>query len=65
MALCADALGDDDRARAVYERLKFKVVAALAGDTWTLTADRMRAAVADIARTQARVNDRDPDSRAR
>jgi hypothetical protein len=65
LALCADALGDDDRAQAVYQRFKFKVVAALGGDTWTLTEDQIRATVADIERTQARVNDRGSDDRHR
>ena len=55
LALCADALGDDDRAQDVYQRFKFKVVAALPGDAWTLTEDQIKSAVSDIERTQARV----------
>ena len=63
LALCADALGDDDRAQSVYQRFKFRVVAALGGDTWTLTEDQVKAAVADIERTQARVAGPAPDGR--
>lgn len=37
LALCADALGDDERARAAYQRVKFKLVAALEGDQWEIT----------------------------
>ncbi len=63
LALCADALGDDDHARDVYQRFKFQVVAALAGDAWTLTEDQIKSAVADIERTQARVAGPPPDGR--
>jgi hypothetical protein len=55
LALAADALGDDDRARDVYQQLKFKLVASLGGDTWSLTEGQVRAAVADIERAKARV----------
>ena len=55
LALAADALGDDDLARRVYQPLKFKVVGALADDAWTLTEDQVTAAVADIERAQGRV----------
>lgn len=46
LALAADALGDDDRAKAVHQRLKAAVVAGLPHDGWALTADAVRAAVA-------------------
>jgi hypothetical protein len=65
LALTADALGDDDRAQNAYQRFKFAVVGSLAGDTWTLTEEQIRAAVADIERTQARVAGSPPDGRSR
>lgn len=61
LALTADALGDDDRARRVYQPFKFQVVGALGGDTWTLTEDQVRAAVADVERAQARIAPPRPD----
>lgn len=48
LALAADALGDDERARRVYQRLKAAVVAGLPSDGWTLTADQVRATVTAI-----------------
>lgn len=36
LALAADVLGDTDEALAVYQRLKFRLVARLAADEWTL-----------------------------
>ena len=61
LALTADALGDDDRARSVYQPFKFKVVGALASNTWTLTEDQVRASVADIERAKDRVAGPRPD----
>src|SRR5882724_7085859 len=40
LALAADALGDDGRARDVYQKLKFKLVARLPEDGWTVTEDQ-------------------------
>lgn len=38
LALCADVLNDDERARNVYQQFKFQVVAALDPDAdWTLS----------------------------
>lgn len=54
LALAADAVGDD-RARRVYQPLKCKVVAALAGDAWTLSEAQVLAAVADIERVQGHI----------
>lgn len=48
LALAADVLGDDDRALDVYQQLKFKLVGRLPDDGWALSADRIRAAVAEI-----------------
>lgn len=50
LALAADALGDDDRARAVYQRLKFRLVGSLPREEWVLTEDRIRSAVEGIER---------------
>ena len=41
LALAADVLGDDEAALGVYQRLKFRVVARLAADSWTLTEDEL------------------------
>lgn len=43
LALCADALGDDDRALAVYEDFQWAVVAKL-GLVWVIT----RAEIVDV-----------------
>lgn len=48
LALCADALGDDQRALATYQRFKFAVVASLPKAGWTLTRDDVVNAVAAI-----------------
>ena len=37
LALAADLLGDDEAALGVYQWLKFRVVARLAAEGWTLT----------------------------
>jgi hypothetical protein len=37
LALCADALGDDERAQAIYQAFKFRVILGLSNDTWELT----------------------------
>jgi hypothetical protein len=55
LALTADALGDDDLAQRAYQAFKFQVVGKLSGDTWTLTEDQVRAAVADVERVMAKV----------
>jgi hypothetical protein len=41
-------LGDDERAQEVYQRLKFKLVGGLAHEGWTLTEQRVRAAIEAI-----------------
>lgn len=52
LALAADALGDDERARDVYQRLKFRLVGGLPKEDWTLTEDRIRSAVEAIEQEQ-------------
>ncbi len=50
LALVADVLGDDERARQTYQQLKNRVVAKLDGDVWELPEDELRRAVARIER---------------
>ena len=50
LALAADVLGDEVAALGVYQRLKFRVVARLAADSWTLT----EAELGDTIRTLVR-----------
>lgn len=64
LALTADVLADDDRARRVYPQFKFRVVAAMSGDAWTLTEAQVRSAVADVERAKARVAGSRPDGHA-
>jgi hypothetical protein len=47
LALAADVLGDDEQARAVYQRLKFRLVGRLPQDGWSLTEDQLRQAIAE------------------
>jgi hypothetical protein len=54
LALAADVLGDDERAREVYQRLKVKLIGRLANDGWSLTEDRIRAAIDAIERDRGR-----------
>jgi hypothetical protein len=48
LALAADVLGDDDRALAVYQRLKFRLIGRLPDEGWSLSEDRIRAAIEAI-----------------
>jgi hypothetical protein len=48
LALAADALGDDDRAQDAHQDLKFRLVARLPHEGWTLSEKQVRAAVAQI-----------------
>lgn len=45
LALCADVLGNDERVRAVYQRVKFSLVGRLEGDRWELTDVEIHSAV--------------------
>lgn len=47
LALCADALGDDQRALRIYQTFKFRIVARLP-ERWVLAADDVRATVAEL-----------------
>jgi hypothetical protein len=48
LALAADVLGDDDRAQAVYQKLKFKLVGGLAHEEWVLSERQIRSAIEAI-----------------
>lgn len=54
LALAADALGDDEHAQDVYQRLKFKLIGELAKEGWELTEERLRAAIDAIERERDR-----------
>lgn len=56
-ALAADVLGDDERARDVYQDLKFKLVARLDGDAWSLTEAEVRNQIAELEAKRGRVRD--------
>ncbi len=48
LALAADVLGDDDRAQAVYQQLKFKLIGRLPHEEWVLTERQIRSAIETI-----------------
>jgi Family of unknown function (DUF6166) len=48
LALAADALGDDDLARNVYQKLKFKLLGRLPKDGWALTEQQVRQVIQEI-----------------
>jgi len=48
LALAADVLGDDDRAQAVYQKLKFRLVGGLPHEEWILTERHIRGAIEAI-----------------
>lgn len=50
LALAADALGDDEAAQDVYQRLKFRVVARLPAAGWTLTEAELTEVLRELAR---------------
>ena len=54
LALCADALGDDERAQAVYQDFKFKVIARIDADRFEMTADEVRAKVNELEAERGR-----------
>ena len=53
LALCADALGDDARAAAVYQGFQFRVVEALPADGWVLSERAVLDAVYALERERA------------
>lgn len=48
LALLADVLGDDERALAVYQNFKWRVVARLDNAGWELTDDEVRRVVTEL-----------------
>jgi len=48
LALLADALGDDEAAIRLHHEFKWKVVATLPRDGWTLTSDQIHSALAGL-----------------
>ncbi len=54
LALAADVLGDDDRARSVYQALKFRLVGRLLADGWTLTEERLRTTIDELEQERQR-----------
>lgn len=48
LALAADLLDDDEAALDYYQRLKFRVVARLSADHWTLTEGEVNAAIRSL-----------------
>jgi hypothetical protein len=48
LALAADVTGDDERAQAVYQKLKFRLVGRLPADGWALTEDQLRQTIRAI-----------------
>ncbi|MFY7954365.1 MAG: DUF6166 domain-containing protein [Armatimonadaceae bacterium] len=50
LALAADVLGDDERARQTYQQFKSRVVAGLVGNSWELSEHELRGTIARIER---------------
>lgn len=48
LALLCDHLGDDGRAQDLYQAFKWRVVATLRADAWTLTSDDIDRALGQI-----------------
>ena len=48
LAILCDALGDVERARGLYQRYKFRIIAAITADAWTLTHDNVMKSVAHL-----------------
>ena len=54
LALLADALADDDRAQAIYQDFKRKVVARLSGNTFDLSQDEIERAAVQLEAERGR-----------
>src|SRR5213592_2403403 len=52
LALVADALGDDEAALDIYQRLKFRVVGRLPKDGWSLTETELTDAIRSLPRSE-------------
>jgi hypothetical protein len=53
LAICADVLGDDERALRVYQDFKWRVTAPIDGDDFSITEARAREVIAEIERERA------------
>lgn len=53
LAICADALGDDDRAQDLYQTFKFRVIAHLPEGCWVLSEREVLEHLAAIERERA------------
>ncbi len=54
LALAADVLADDERARNVSQRLRYKLIGGLDHEGWVLTEGRIRAEISAIEEERAR-----------
>jgi hypothetical protein len=52
LAICADALGDDARAQRVYHLFKFRAIATIHEDDWTMTQQHVLEIVREIESNQ-------------
>ncbi len=52
LALCADVLGDDERAVRFYQLVKSLLVAPIKGEHWTLTEEAIRDAISHFDREE-------------
>lgn len=50
LAMCADALGDDEHALRVYQQFKNSFVALQTGDEWEISADEVRALIERLSK---------------
>lgn len=48
LALCADALGDDARSLRVYQDFKWRMLAPIDGEDFSMTEERVRREIEDI-----------------
>ena len=55
LALAAEDIGDDDKARGVYQCLKCKLVGGLPPEGWTLTEGHVKAAIEAIEQQRDRL----------
>ena len=54
LALAADVLGDNDKAQALYQRLKFRLIGGLPKEGWVLSENRIRSVLDAIEQEQGR-----------
>jgi Family of unknown function (DUF6166) len=54
LALAADVLRDDEQAQSIYQALKFRLIAGLPQEGWSLSEERIRQAIDQLAQTSGR-----------